>query len=173
MQKAFDELYQEIRVPGLSWFFHGPVAMCSRLNRIGKSPSDDLGHKIAQAMQLTGDQRDRMSDGIYIPHTRDEAMGKYEYGLKLVTESAEIYKKLYKATKSGELKKDTALNQVEPALKNGVISNEEADLVRKTEEARLDAVLVDEFTLEEYDHDLPAMPGGSGLRLEDAKEYSV
>ncbi len=173
MQRAFDELYQEIKVPGLSWFFNGPVAMCSRLNRIGKSPSDYHGHKVAQAMQTIGDQRDRMSDGIYIPHSRDEAMGKYEYALKLVTESAEIYKKLYKATKNGDLEKDTALNQLKEALEKGVISKEEAELIRQTEEARLDAILVDEFTLEEYHSDLPSIPGGAGLKLKDAKEYSV
>jgi acyl-CoA dehydrogenase len=173
IQRAFDELYQEIRVPGLSWFFNGPVAMCSRLNRIGKSPSDYIGHKVAQAMQINGEQRDRMSEGIFIPHSRDEAFGKYEYGLKLVTESVEIYKKLYKATKAGELKKDTVLNQLESALEKDIITSEEAELVRQTEEARLDAVLVDEFTLEEYKRDLPMSPDGSGLKLEDAKEYTV
>jgi acyl-CoA dehydrogenase len=111
IQNAFDELYQEIRVPGLSWLFRGPVAMYSRINRMGKPPSDYLGHKIAQSMQTIGEQRDRITDGIYIPDSRKEAVGRYEYGLKMVTESAEIYKKLYKATKSGGVGKDTDTGQ--------------------------------------------------------------
>ncbi len=173
IQRAFDELYQEIRVPGLSWFFNGPVAMCSRLNRIGKSPSDYHGHKVAQAMQTIGEQRDRMSDGIYMTFSRDEAMGKYEYGLKMVTESADIYKKLYKATKSGDLEKGPALNQLEDALAKEIITSEEAKQVRQTEEARLDAVLVDEFTLEEYDSELPSTPAGDGLKLDKARAHTV
>lgn len=173
IQRAFDELYQEIRVPGLSWFFRGPVAIYSRINRIGKSPSDYLGHKVAQAMQTIGAQRDRMSDGIYIPAARDEALGKYEYGLKLVTESADIYKKLYKATKSGELKKGLSINKLDEAVRKGIITEKEAEMVRNTEEARLDAILVDEFTLEEYDRDLPSTPDGDGLSLEKAKAHSV
>ncbi len=173
IQRAFDELYQEIRVPGLSWLLRGPVAVYSRINRIGKSPSDYLGHKVAQAMQKNGEQRDRMSEGIYIPVTRDETLGKYDYGLKMVTESADVYKKLYKATKSGELKKGTALDKLDDAIKNGIITEEEAELVHQTEEARLDAILVDEFTLEEYDNALPATPRGDGLKLEKAKSYSV
>ena len=42
------------------------------------------------------------------------------------------------------------LKQLDPAVKAGVITAEEADQVRATEAARFDAILVDEFTLEEY-----------------------
>ncbi len=173
IQQAFDEIYQEIQVPGLSWFFRGPVAVCSRINRIGKPPSDYHGHKIAQAMQTIGEQRDRMSDGIYIPFSREEAVGKHEYGLKMVTESAEIYKKLYKATKEGELRKGPAFKQLDDAVQKGVITKDEAARVRQTEEARMDVVLVDEFTLDEYDQELPTTPDGDGLSLDNAKAHTI
>lgn len=173
IQTAFDEIYQEIRVPGLSWLFRGPVALWSRINRIGTSPSDYLGHKIAQAMQTPGGQRDRMSDGIYIPESRREALGKYEHGLKMVTESADIYKKLYKATKAGELPKGPVLDKIDRAISKSIITEEEAEMVRKTEEARLDVVLVDEFDLDEYKDELPAPPEGSGLSFDEAKSRSL
>jgi len=173
IQRAFDELYQEIRVPGLSWLFRGPIAVYSRINRIGKSPSDFLGHKVARAMQTIGEQRDRMSDGIYIPYTRDDALGKYEYGLRMVTESLDIYKKLNLATKKGELKKGFSADKIDTAVSKGIITDEEAEMVRNTEDARLDAILVDEFTLEEYDRDLPVTPGGDGLSLDKAKTHTV
>ncbi len=150
IQTAFDEIYAEIEVPGLSWLFRGPIGLWSRMNRIGKKPSDKLGHKVAQAMQTRGDQRDRLTSGIYIPESTDEALGKYEYAMKVIEESFPIYKKLYKATKAGEIKKTHILKQLDPALEKGVITEEEAKIVRKTEEARFDAITVDEFTLEEY-----------------------
>lgn len=167
IQIAFDEIYSEIEVPGVSWVFRGPVAMWSRLNRIGKKPSDKLGHKVAQAMQQSGEQRDRITGGIYLTKNRNEALGKYEHALGLIEESFPVYKKLYKATKAGEIPKSHVLKQVEPALEKGIITKEEAEMVQKTEEARYDAILVDEFTLEEYDRGIATGPKTAGLKKPD------
>jgi acyl-CoA dehydrogenase len=152
IQEAFDGIYSEIRVPGLSWMFRGPIALWSRINRIGKKPSDDLGQKVAQAMQTPGELRDHITAGVFIPKSRDEAAGRYEYALNLVAESWEVYKKLYKASRARVIKKDRPLLQLDEAVEKGVITTAEADLVRKTEEARLDVITVDEFTLEEYEN---------------------
>ncbi len=168
IQTAFDEIYNEISVPGLSWVFRGPIALWSRINRIGKKPSDKLGHKVAQAMQQRGDQRDRMTSGIYINKSTDEAMGKYEHAMKLSEESYPIYKKLYKATKARKIKKAPVLEQIEPALEAGIIEKQEAEKVRAAEEARYDAILVDEFTLDEYNESAidPSKSTGMGMDKE-------
>lgn len=167
IQIAFDEIFSEIKVPGLSWLFRGPVALWSRINRIGKKPSDKLGHKVAQAMQTRGEQRDRLTDDIYIPKSRDEAMGKYEHALKWVEKSYPVYKKLYKATKAKELTKTHVLKQLDSALEKDIITEEEAEMVRKTEEARYDTILVDEFTLEEYERSAVDPKKDAGLKNPD------
>lgn len=164
IQSAFDEIYSEIEVTGLSWIFKGPIAMWSRLNRIGKKPSDRTGQKVAQAMQVTGEQRDRMTEGIYLPLTRDEALGKYEYALSQIEKTFPVYKKLYKATKSGLIPKSHPLKQLESALDKGVITQDEAKMVTDTEEARFDAITVDEFTLEEYERTAISDPIPDGLK---------
>lgn len=151
IQTAFDEIYAEIEVTGLSWLFSGPIGIWSRLNRIGKKPSDRVGQNVAQAMQVSGEQRDRITEGIYLPLSRDEAMGKYEYALSQIEKSYPVYKKLYKATKQGIVPKSHPLKQLEVALEKGVLTQEEVDMVQSTEEARFDAITVDEFTHEEYD----------------------
>src|SRR6056297_2244851 len=151
IQTAFDEIYSEIEVPGLSWLFGGPIALWSRMNRIGKKPSDKLGHKVAQAMQTRGEQRDRITKFMYLPEDKEEALGRYEHTMKLVEESFPVYKKLYKATKAREIKKNHVLEQLDEALQKNVITESEAKIVRETEIARFDTILVDEFTLEEYD----------------------
>ncbi|TVQ67491.1 MAG: acyl-CoA dehydrogenase [Balneolaceae bacterium] len=156
IQVAFDEIFSEIEVPGLSWFFRGPVALWSRMNRIGKRPSDSTGNKVAQAMQQAGEQRDRLTHGIYMPESRTEALAKYEYALNMTQESFPIYKKLYKAVKSGELKKGNPLKQLQEALSKSIITSEEAEKVRQTEKARFDAILVDEFTLDQYHENFSA-----------------
>lgn len=166
IQTAFDEIYSEIDVPGLSWVFRGPVGLWSRINRIGKKPSDKLGHKVAQAMQQRGEQRDRLTDGIYISTSTDEAIGKYEHAMKLIEQTFPIYKKLYKATKAGKLKKGNVLEQLDPALDSGIITHEEANRVKETENARFDAILVDEFTLEEYNKSAVTPDEGKGMKEE-------
>lgn len=173
IQEAFDGIYSEIRLPGLSWVFRGPVAVWSRINRIGSKPSDKLGHKVAQAMQVPGEQRDRLTEGIFVTDSTDEAIGKYEHALQLIVKTWPVYKKLYKATKAREIPKTHVLDQIEPALSKGIISQDEADLVRKTEDARNDAIQVDEFTLEEYENELASPPSGEGLTKEKAKSYAV
>lgn len=168
IQTAFDEIYNEIDVPGLSWVFRGPVGLWSRINRIGKKPSDKLGHKIAQAMQQRGEQRDRLTGGMYISKSTDEAIGKYEHAMMLIEESFPIYKKLYKATKARELKKAAVLDQIEPAVEKGIVDKSEAEKVKAAEEARYDAILVDEFTLDEYDQSAidPSKSEGMGMDKE-------
>jgi acyl-CoA dehydrogenase len=165
IQEAFDAIYREIKVPGLSWLFRGPIALWSRMNRISSMPSDKLGHKVAQAMQERSEQRDRITDGIYLPDDKEEALGRYEHAFKLSEEAAPVYKKIYKATKKKELPKTQARFVIDQAVEKGIINKDEAELLRKAEDARIDMVQVDEFTLEEYENLTPSTP-----KLKDSAE---
>lgn len=158
IQEAFDGIYREIQVPGLSWLFHGPVALWSRINRIGTMPSDKLGHKVAQAMQQPGEQRDRLTSDIFIPKDKNQAIGRYEYALQALIDAEEVYKKIHVATKKKELPKTQPRFVIDQAVEKDIISSEEAKLIRKAEDARVDVVQVDEFTLEEYQNQTPAAP---------------
>jgi acyl-CoA dehydrogenase len=150
IQTSFDQIYAEIEVPGLGWLFKGPIALWSRMNRLSGPPSDAVGHRVAQAMQKRGALRDHITEGIYLPQDPTEAIGRYEHTLELIEGSVDVYKKLYKATKARQIPKAPVLKQLEAAVKATVITEEEAGQVRATEAARFDAILVDEFTLEEY-----------------------
>lgn len=166
IQQAFEGILKEIQVPGLSWAFR-LIGVWSRLNPIGTYPSDDLGHKVASAMQTVGEQRDRITDGSYIPTDPSEAVGRYEHTLNLITEAAPVYKKIYVAMKKREIPKDSVPNLIDPALEKRIITKEEAALVRKAEDARYDAIQVDEFTQDEYINETPGTPKGNGLLTEE------
>ncbi|MCG8372974.1 MAG: acyl-CoA dehydrogenase [Balneolales bacterium] len=135
MQVAFDGILSEIKVPGLSWAFR-LMAVWNRLNPIGSYPSDKLGHEVAQAMQTVGEQRDRITHGIFIPTDPKEAVGRYEHALNLIAEAAPVYKKMYVAMKKRELEKASVPNLIDPALEKGIITKEEAELARSAEDAR-------------------------------------
>jgi len=158
IQDSFDSLYREIKVPGLTWLFRGPIGLWSRMNRIGTMPSDYLGHKVAQAMQEPGEVRDRVTDGIFIPESDTDTIGRYEKALDLLMEAEPVYKKLHRATKKKELPKTQPRFVIDEAVEKGILTEDEADLVRRAEDARVDVVQVDEFTLEEYDRQTPSTP---------------
>nr|WP_232803139.1 acyl-CoA dehydrogenase [Gracilimonas amylolytica] len=161
IQQAFEGILREINVPGLSWLFR-LVGVWGRLNPIGTYPSDKLGHKVAQAMQVRGADRDQMTSGMYLPEDRESAIGRYEYTMQLNEEAWPVFKKLYKAIKSKELPKEPYLDIADLAVEKGVITKAEGELVKKTEIARNDAIQVDEFTLDEYLNQTPTNPVGSG-----------
>jgi acyl-CoA dehydrogenase len=169
IQQAFEGILREIKVPGLSWAFR-IAGVWGRLNPIGTYPSDKLGHKVAQAMQTRGEDRDHITDGIFIPKDKESALGRYEYTMKLNEEAWPIFKKLYKAIKAKELPKEPYLEIADLAVEKGVLTKEEAELVKKTEIARNDAIQVDEFNLDEYLNETPTRPTGDGERPKEFAE---
>lgn len=151
IQVAFDGLYANLDVPGATWLFRGPIAAWSRINRIGTAPSDDLGHQVARALQIPGAQRDRMTEGVYVPDDVNEALGRLENALALAVASEDVMDKIKTAIKRKELPRKVAPKVlVEQALEKGIITRDEAQLLKDANDARNDAIQVDSFTLDEY-----------------------
>ncbi|HMB94258.1 MAG TPA: acyl-CoA dehydrogenase [Rhodothermales bacterium] len=150
MQEGFDGLYENLNVPAANLLLRGPIALWSRMNPLGTGPSDYLGHKVAQAMQIPGEQRDRHTVGLYVSEDRDDPLGRLEYALKLHHAAEGIERTLRDAVKAGSLPKAAPAQIVAKAVDLGLITQEDAALVRAAEEARTEAIQVDSFTLEEY-----------------------
>ncbi len=169
IQKGFDGIFRNFNVPLFGWFFRYPIGLWSRLNSMGTGPDDQTMQQVAQAMQKPGEQRDRMTAGMYIPTALDETVGQMEHALKLCTEADSIQKRIREAVKKKQLqKKAPALLQAD-ALRLGIITSADAELMAKAEEARHAVVAVDSFTLEEYAKRGPNPTVPMGLRrLEDA-----
>ena len=145
IQNAFVEVYQNMGFP-----FVGPVSLWARMNIFSKAPSDEVGHKVAQILQTPGEQRDRLTNGLFIPDDVNQALGRLENAFKLVVEAEDVMKKLYKAMKAKTIRKDRPEAMVKEALEKGIITKEEAELLAKAQAAREDAIQVDSFTQEEY-----------------------
>ncbi|MFQ5570414.1 MAG: acyl-CoA dehydrogenase [Rhodothermales bacterium] len=150
IQQAFDGLYKNMKIPGLTWMLRGPVALWSRFNALGAMPSDRLGQKVAQLMQTPGEQRRRLTEGIYAPEVTTEAFGRLENAFRLSVQGDAVARKIYKAVKAGRLPKDRPPKLVPQAVEAGIITAEEAKVVQEAEAARWDAIQVDDFTLDEY-----------------------
>ena len=159
IQGGFSGLFENLEIPGLGWLFRGPIALWSRINPVGKLPSDKLSGQIARAIQIPGPQRNMLTEGIYLPSDINEALGKLESAFLLSYEAEAVVRKIKGAIQGRKLPRNRPEQLVAEALEVGIISKKEAELMRETEKARNDAIQVDSFTLEEYMSATPTAPG--------------
>ncbi len=150
IQKAFDGLFDNLAVPGLGWFFKGFLGAWSRINSIGSQASDRYSHKISSALLKPGALRDRITDGIYLPTDRNQAVGRLEYAFDLVTKAEVAEKKIRAAVKSGVLPKKKIPLLLDEAREKNVITAEEFKLIQESDGVRYDAILVDDYSEEQY-----------------------
>jgi acyl-CoA dehydrogenase len=150
IQRAFDGIFRNWDVPVIGLIFRGPVALWSRFNRFSSGPSDALGAQVAQALQLPGALREELTDGLFIPEDENEALGRLERAFRLCTEADALISKAKKAGRKNKWGRLPVPELVAKAVEEGVLSADDADLVREAEAARDDAVQVDAFDLEDY-----------------------
>ncbi|MFQ5750190.1 MAG: acyl-CoA dehydrogenase domain-containing protein, partial [Planctomycetota bacterium] len=117
---------------------------------IGSGPRDELGHRIARVLQTPGRARDALTRGLFVPSDPEHPLGRLENAFRLCVEADGVARRIRKAVKAGTLPRNRPENLIEPALEAGILTPEEADLMRRAEAAREDAIQVDAFTLEEY-----------------------
>ena len=119
------------------------------LGKPNTPPQDRLVGQVAQLHLKDNSARDRLTSGIYINENPDDATGRIEIAFKAVLPAAPIEAKLHAAQKQGQLSKGALTTVLEDALQAGIINQTDAELISRAEEARLNAVRVDDFTPEQ------------------------
>jgi acyl-CoA dehydrogenase len=150
MQEAFDGILTNIEVPGLSWFFRGPVRWWSSLNSLAQKETDSHTHKIASLVMADGPIRDRLSDGIYIPKDPQEALARLDEAFKVVKRAEGAERKIRAAIKAGALPKQKTPQLINVAQEKGIITEAEKNDLINAEALRYQAIQVDDFSQEEY-----------------------
>lgn len=170
IQKAFDGLFANLSVPGLSWFFAGPLRMWSNLNPLGGEHYDAHTHKIAAYSMGDTDVRLRHTEGIYMPKNANEQLGLLEATFKLVKRAEATEKKVRDAVRSKAIPKLKGAAANQAAFEKGIITKEELADLSKAEEMRSAAVQVDDFSQEEYlgHKSTGVVPGAHGGALATA-----
>ncbi|UXR63384.1 acyl-CoA dehydrogenase [Bdellovibrio bacteriovorus] len=150
IQTGFDGIFDNLKIPGLRWFFKGWIGAWSRINSIGSQASDGWSHGIASAMLKEGGIRERLSDGIYLPTDRNESLGRLEHAFAVVNKAEAAEKKVKKAIREGVLPKKKVHLLLDEAREKNVITQDELKLIQESDAVRYDAILVDDFSQEEY-----------------------
>ncbi len=150
IQRAFDGIFTNLEVPLLSWLIRGPIRIWSNFNPLGGEQIDKHTHKIATLILTDGEQRDRLTSGVYMSKDPEDALNRLERTFKTVKLAEGIEKKVRNAVKSNAIPKAKGAALVKSALDAKVITQEEFNTLTQAEKMRYEAIQVDDFSQEEY-----------------------
>jgi acyl-CoA dehydrogenase len=105
--------------------------------------SDSTGKRIARLLLSENESRDRLVDGVYVSDA-DDASGRVNTAFHMVLDSAPAEQAIRNALKE-TVTVDNYGQLVKRAVESGVITEEQATMVRLAQEATARVIAVDEF----------------------------
>jgi acyl-CoA dehydrogenase len=108
-------------------------------------PFDKLGHEVATLILAPSAVRDRLTDGIFVPKTENDQLGRMEAALAAVIAAEAHEKKLHGFVEDHPLLHGDLDAQLREATRVGVLAANEAELVREAARLRRAVVRVDDF----------------------------
>ena len=152
MQNAFDGLWQNLFTGWLN-LLAIPIAFYSKINAFVCQSSDDSENLLVKRALKSGEFRNNLTSGIYLPKDQDQALAKLENALLLFEKSEVVLTRIRKAVKENLLPKESKENineLLDIAVSKNIISKDDASIVKQSKAATYDAVQVDEYSLEDY-----------------------
>jgi acyl-CoA dehydrogenase len=124
-------------------------------------PSDRLGQSVAGMLLRTGAARDRLTEGIFISRDADDVTGCLEQAMQLVIEAGAVENRVYKAARFIYQSPDDEPGLLQ-AVHDGLVSEEEAELLRRAVAATLKVIHVDDFSPQQIDQAVVPPAQGRG-----------
>jgi acyl-CoA dehydrogenase len=150
VQRAFEGIYANFDAPLLGGLMRSLGALWLRLNPVGALPGDAESRAAALTIQSFNAQFQRLSEGVFAPAEDSVGAGRLFKAFRLVTEAQPVLDRINAAQRRRELPRGTADELTDAALAKGVITADEARLIKAALAARLEAIEVDVFTREEF-----------------------
>ncbi len=128
-----------------------------------RQPSDDTGKAVARLLLSENDSRDRLVAGVYISD-EDDAAGKLHTAFHLALTSSNAENAVRNALKE-HVTFANYKDLVQRAVESGVISEEQAALVRLAQEAGREVIEVDDFPRSEIESPTRLLGSKEGAEL--------
>jgi acyl-CoA dehydrogenase len=142
IQESFAGLFENLPSRATAWLlrlFIFPVG------RHFAAPNDELGGRVARILTEPSALRDRLTAGLFVPADLHDPLGRLEDALLKTTAAERVERKLRDAVKDGRLKVKAETTISDEGVRAGIISDDEADVVRQAAAARREVIRVDEF----------------------------
>jgi len=118
-----------------------------------KPASDRIGTKVARAMMEPGGMRERLTRGMYVPPSEEDAVGVLQHALTAILATEPVEQKLRKLARDGKFQAITAKERLEEALRAGLVTQAEFDAVARARKLKRDVIMVDDFDMALERHD--------------------
>jgi acyl-CoA dehydrogenase len=148
-QYAIEGLYQNL-FTGLLGIILKPFILFVRFNAFVCPANDKLSSIITKEICNNGDLRNNLTAGTFVNKDPFDNLGRIENAFILKQNCEEIVNKIKLAVKNNQLPKNSLKNNIELAYNHHIITIDEKKSLLEMLEACYDAVLVDEYTLENY-----------------------
>ena len=142
IQGAIDGLLQNFPLRPVAFILRW---MIFPLGRHFSPPSDKLGHRIAEQLLIPSNSRDRLTEGIFIPKAADEAIARLEDALDKVIRADHAERKLRQGLRDYKVDHRGLEGMLEAGIEKGIISEQDASLIREADAARTEVIRVDDF----------------------------
>lgn len=119
------------------------------LGRHRAKPKDGLGRKLAQLLTVPNSSRSRLTELAFKEPLPNCPIGVLESALHQIVSTEMLEQRILKAVKEGRISELTVMDRINTAMELGVITNEEADRLIASEEARQRVIAVDDFSSHE------------------------
>lgn len=142
IQESFAELFDNLPFRPAAWLLR---LLIFPFGHHFAGPDDRLASRVAGIIMEPSPLRDRLTAGLFIPTDMSDSLGRLEDALKKVTAAEPVEQKLSNAVKAGRLEWRAGDSFLEVGVREGIITGDEADSVRRATAARKDVIQVDDF----------------------------
>jgi acyl-CoA dehydrogenase len=146
IQNALDGAIRNFPVRPVAWLLR---ALVFPLGRREVPPSDRLGRRVAALLTAPNEALDRLTAWVYTTPTPNNTVGRMKALLPDVIAAEPVDRKFGKALKAGQFSSHDYMGQLAEAQQAGVISEAEADLLRRVREGVFEFISVDDFDTDE------------------------
>ncbi|MBI3571544.1 MAG: acyl-CoA dehydrogenase [Gammaproteobacteria bacterium] len=113
-------------------------------------PSDACGHEVAGLLLAPSAARERLTAGIFVPNSDDDALGRIEQALHRVIVAEPLERRLQPLAEELPWLNGNPGALVEEARRRGLLNAEEAETVRTAHTARRGVIQVDDFPANDF-----------------------
>lgn len=114
-----------------------------------KPAPDRLGHLVARAVTEPGQFRDNLTREIFVTKDPADPTGVLEVAMEAAVAAEEAEKKIDRAVRKGEIDRFHTVDWIAAAAEKGIVTEAEAERVRRAEDLRETVIAVDHFDPEE------------------------
>ncbi|MCG9513902.1 acyl-CoA dehydrogenase [Acinetobacter pittii] len=128
--------------------------ICFPFGRVISKPDDELKQQVAELMMQEHPFREQLKHHVFYSTKADDVTGRLEHAFQILRTLEPLWDKFKKAESKGKFKGLTFEENIEQAIKEGFISESEAQQLLQYNAIRFDSMLTDVFD-EDLNKDLP------------------